>query len=147
MLLGVIINSCTNPTSNKVQVEKEQENNIYVIKNVNIIPMTENNSVIKNATVVISDKKIQSINGSIPDNSKIIDGTGKWLIPGLIDMHVHNLSNGSFSQGYPTRGSTLNFETQNLMTPYIANGVTTVFELSGRIGHFSQRNEIANQSV
>jgi hypothetical protein len=29
------------------------------------------------------------------------------------------------------------------MTTYIANGVTTIFELDGRVEHFGQRNEIA----
>ncbi|WP_115901636.1 amidohydrolase family protein [Tenacibaculum gallaicum] len=127
--------------------EVQKENNTYVIKNVNIIPMTKSNNVIENATVVIHENIIQSINDSIPSEATIIDGKGKWLIPGLIDMHVHTLSNGSFSQGYPTRGSTVSFNTQNLMTPYVANGVTTVFELSGRLGHFSQRDKIMEKSV
>ncbi|BDD05493.1 amidohydrolase [Aureibacter tunicatorum] len=109
--------------------------------------MTEDNKVIENSTVVIKGNKIHSINESTPKNSTIIDGKGKWLIPGLIDMHVHNLSNGSFSKGYPTRGATLSFNTQNLMTPYIASGVTTVFELSGRLGHFSQRDKIASGDI
>ncbi|AZJ35851.1 amidohydrolase family protein [Tenacibaculum singaporense] len=135
--------NCTK--SNKAEIEKES--NTYVIKNVNVIPMTKNNNVIENATVVIHNNKIKSINDSIPSEATIIDGKGKWLIPGLIDMHVHTLSNGSFSRGYATRGSTVNFNTQNLMTPYIANGVTTVFELSGRLGHFSQRDKIMDKSV
>lgn len=135
--------NCTK--SNKTKIEKES--NTYVIKNVNVIPMTKNNNVIENATVVIHNNKIKSINDSIPSEATIIDGRGKWLIPGLIDMHVHTLSNGSFSRGYATRGSTVNFNTQNLMTPYIANGVTTVFELSGRLGHFSERDKIMDKSV
>ncbi|WP_417785008.1 amidohydrolase family protein [Tenacibaculum sp.] len=135
--------NCTK--NNKTKIEKG--NNTYVIKNVNVIPMTKNSDVIENATVVIHNNKIESINNSIPPEATIIDGEDKWLIPGLIDMHVHTLSNGSFSQGYATRGSTVNFNTQNLMTPYIANGVTTVFELSGRLGHFSQRDRIMDKSV
>ncbi|MGQ3678243.1 amidohydrolase family protein [Tenacibaculum discolor] len=135
--------NCTK--NNKTKIEKE--NNTYVIKNVNIVPMTENNNVIENAIVVIHNNKIESINDSVPSKATIIDGKDKWLIPGLIDMHVHTLSNGSFSQGYATRGSTVNFDTQNLMTPYIANGVTTIFELSGRLGHFSQRDKIMDKSV
>ena len=33
------------------------------------------------------------------------------------------------------------------MTPYIANGVTTVFELNAVAGHFGQRNEILRGDV
>ena len=144
--LLIVFNACT--TSNqspKIEVVKKEE--VFAIKNVNIIPMTVDNKIIEDATVIIEKNKIVSINAVIPNNATVIDGRDKWLIPGLIDMHVHNLSSGSFSKGYPTRGATLAFDTQNMMTPYVANGVTTVFELSGRIGHFSQRDEIEKGSV
>jgi len=109
--------------------------------------MTVENKVIENATVVIKDNKILSINESIPDKAKIIDGKGKWLIPGLIDMHVHNLADINFSSNYPTKGATLFTDTQDFMLLYIANGVTTAFELSGRTEHFGQRNEIISGKV
>ncbi len=38
-------------------------------------------------------------------NAQIINGKGKWLIPGLIDMHVHNLADINFSANYPTKGA------------------------------------------
>jgi imidazolonepropionase-like amidohydrolase len=60
-----------------------------VIKNVNVITMTSPNNIINNATVVITNNRIKNINGDVPENATIIDGKGKWLIPGLIDMHVH----------------------------------------------------------
>jgi hypothetical protein len=42
-------------------------------------------------TVVITGKTITSAaaNARIPSGAKVIDGTGKFLIPGLWDMHVH----------------------------------------------------------
>ncbi|KAF9658508.1 amidohydrolase family protein [Tenacibaculum sp. ZH5_bin.1] len=133
---------------NNSQLKTNQQGNVtYVIKNVNVIPMTENNKVIENATVVIQDNIIQSINGSIPTNAKIIDGKDKWLIPGLIDMHVHNLASSSPWVLYPTKGPLVNYDTQDLMTLYIANGVTTVFELSARPEHIGQRNEITRGNV
>ncbi|WP_460961824.1 amidohydrolase family protein [Spirosoma litoris] len=109
--------------------------------------MTTTNSVIQQATVVIKDNKIESINGSIPDGATIIDGKNKWLAPGLIDMHVHNLAAINFSSNYPTKGATLFTDTQDFMLLYIANGVTTVFELSARPEHFGQRNEIIERKV
>jgi hypothetical protein len=112
------------------------------VKNVNIITMTDLNKIIKNATIFIKNKKISSINQPIPKGIKIIDGKGKWLIPGLIDMHVHNLADINLSSTYPTKGATLFINSQDMMLLYIANGVTTVFELSARPEHFAQRNEI-----
>ena len=119
----------------------------YAITNVNVIPMTVGGGVITDATVTITDGKIASINGLIPDSVEIIDGKGKWLIPGLIDMHVHVPTDGHFNTTYPTRAAAIFTSTQDLMTPFVANGVTTIFELNSRAGHFGQRNEILRGDV
>ena len=61
-----------------------------LIKNITVIPMNEN-TVLKNTNVGIIGEKIVFI-GKIPKRSKAkqtIDGTGKYLMPGLYDMHVH----------------------------------------------------------
>lgn len=121
---------------------------LFVIKNVHIIPMTAPNIVLENATICISGNRIESINGEIPKNAKIIDGKGKWLMPGLIDMHVHSPSDsGPFGPKIPTQGATVFFDLQDLMTLYNANGVTTIFELSAKPEHFGQRNEIGKGAV
>ncbi len=124
-----------------------QQEEIFVLQNVNIIPMTTENEVIENATVVIKGKKIISINTPIPNKAKMIDCKGKWLIPGLIDMHVHIPTDGHFNTTYPTRSAAIFTNTQDIMTPFIVNGVTTVFDLNSRAGHFGQRNEILRGSV
>ncbi|MEO5995359.1 MAG: amidohydrolase family protein [Chitinophagaceae bacterium] len=146
----VFCNKCTTSkqsyTSNS-QNEKIKQEEIYAIKNVSIIPMTTEDKIIENATVIIKNKKILSINGLIPNKAKIIDGKDKWLIPGLIDMHDHNLADVSFNPNYPTKGATAFSDTQDFMLLYVANGVTTVFELSGRVEHFGQRNEIIKGNV
>ena len=142
--------SCTVLTplsSTNLRKEENQQDEIFVLKNVNIIPMTAENKIIKNGTVVIRDKRILSINQPVPHQAKIIDGRGKWLIPGLTDMHVHNLADVNFSTNYPTKGATIFADTQNFMLLYIANGITTVFELNARVEHFGQRNEIIKGKV
>jgi imidazolonepropionase-like amidohydrolase len=119
-----------------------------VIKNVNVITMTEPNSIVKNATVVIVADHIESLNGTAPKDAKIIDGKGKWLMPGLIDMHVHIPTDGGpFGPRLPTQGATLFMDLQDYMTLHNANGVTTVFELSARAEHFGQRNLIGKGVV
>ncbi|TJY33981.1 amidohydrolase [Pontimicrobium aquaticum] len=143
----VIFSSCNMKISTEQAYQSSHQEMIYAIKNVNIIPMTTKNTVIKNATVVIKEHKIYSINKSIPKNATIIEGKNKWLIPGLIDMHVHTLSDGTPFVMYPTKGPLVSFNTQYNMTPYIANGVTTVFELGARPEHIGQRNEIIRGDV
>ncbi|WP_299430699.1 amidohydrolase family protein [uncultured Maribacter sp.] len=143
LLVIIITNSCTNLTSNKAQEEDEKAFDTYVIKNVNIIPMTTHNEVIENAIVLIQNQKIISINDTIPDGAKTIDGKGKWLIPGLIDMHVHSVSHVNFGKSSPTQGATFFFNSQDMVTPYVINGVTTIFDLNSNSSYFALRNEIA----
>ena len=148
LLITLITYGCVNLTPKKTKEENQQEFDTYVIKNVNVIPMTENNNeVIKSATVVIQNQKIISINDTLPKDSKVIDGTGKWLIPGLIDMHVHSITDINFKENKPTEGANYFLNTQDVMVPFIANGVTTIFDLDSRIEHFAQRNEIIEGKV
>jgi imidazolonepropionase-like amidohydrolase len=90
--------------------------------------MTSEGVVLQKATVIIRKEKIELLNGSIPPGAKVIDGSGKWLIPGLIDMHVHVPTDIHFGKQFPTQGATIFFNTQDAMTPYVTNGVTTIFE-------------------
>ncbi len=127
--------------------ENATQPNVFAIKNVNVIPMTSGSNILTNVTVIIKDGKIISLNGTISDNAEIIDGKGKWLMPGLIDMHVHVPTDGHFNTTYPTRAAAVFTNTQDVMTPFIATGVTTIFELSAKAGHFGQRNEILRGDV
>ena len=67
-------------------------------------------------TVVVRDGRIAAIapNAKIPRGARVIDGTGRYLIPGLWDMHVHLAKAG---------GHTLPL--------FVANGVTSVRDLGG----------------
>ena len=150
VILAAVMNGCAalqQSSVNDVGSSALAEHQFYAITNVNIIPMTAKNRVLRNVSVVIEDSKIVSIGGPIPANAQLIDGTGKWLIPGLIDMHVHNLADINFGSDNPTKGATLFTDNQDLMLLYVANGVTTVFELSARVEHFGQRNEIISGKV
>lgn len=147
LVLLFVINFNLNAQSQSQLETNKKENKTYVIKNVNIITMSKNNEIIENATVVIHNRKILSINDAIPTNAETINGTGKWLIPGLIDMHVHTNADLNFRENSSTQGATFFMDTQDVMTTYIANGVTTIFELGGRVEHFGQRNEIAKGKV
>ena len=72
----------------------------------------------KDVTVVISAKRIIAIEGSgssqIPQNAVIIDGTGKFIIPGLWDMHAH-----------------LTNYTELACPALVANGVTGIRDAGG----------------
>ena len=63
-----------------------------VIKNINIIPITKD-TILLNKSVAISNGKITAITDfkkiKINSSTTIIDGTGKYLLPGLTEMHIH----------------------------------------------------------
>jgi imidazolonepropionase-like amidohydrolase len=47
---------------------------------------------IENGTVVLADGVVQAVGGpdtAIPENATRVDGTGKWVTPGIIDIHSH----------------------------------------------------------
>jgi imidazolonepropionase-like amidohydrolase len=50
-------------------------------------------SNVRNAVVIVEDERITSIGArgdvEVPGNAEVIDASGKWLIPGLMNMHVH----------------------------------------------------------
>ena len=71
---------------------------------------------------------------SLPANTPNVDATGKFLIPGLVDSHVHLTAAGE-----PT-GS------RNFIIPLlIANGITTVRDMGGSVDLLKQlRKEISD---
>jgi imidazolonepropionase-like amidohydrolase len=141
-ILLILTISTTFAFGQKTKDNQTNLQNIVVIKNVNVITMNATNTIIENATVVISGNLIQSINGVTPKNATIIEGKGKWLIPGLIDAHVHLPTDGCFGQKLPTQIPDLVFNTQDIMTPIIANGVTTVLDLDSKMETFGQKKAV-----
>ena len=61
-------------------------------------------------TVVVADGRIVAVGGTrrvkLPEGAQIMDGTGKFLIPGLWDMHVHGTGTAHFSELYIANGVT-----------------------------------------
>jgi len=87
-------------------------------QNVTLVPMTDE-KIVKNQTVLVKGKRIIEIGSSnevvIPKKSKVIDGSGAHLMPGLADMHMHTREDW-LSTAWPVSPFDL----------YLANGVTTI---------------------
>jgi len=87
---------------------------------VNVIPM-DRERVIENQTVIVKNGVISEIGDAakvkVPAGAATVDGKGKYLIPGLVDMHTHLLSD---SDEYPDSIA------PDELRVMIANGVTTV---------------------
>ena len=49
-----------------------------------------NGNLISNTDIVINGDKIESVGGgAVPEGATVLDASGKYIIPGLIDLHVH----------------------------------------------------------
>ena len=77
---------------------------------------------------------------SAPECDQIIDGAGRYLMPGLNDMHTH-VENTAFEQGFGQEPAPLPFDA--LMAPYLVNSVTGMRVLSGSPDLLDYRNTTA----
>jgi imidazolonepropionase-like amidohydrolase/ABC-type multidrug transport system permease subunit len=76
----------------KIFARNTQRNRSVLFNNAHVI--VGNGAVIQNGAVLIKDGKIAEVFNTPPANTKhfeaeVIDVSGKTIIPGLIDMHVH----------------------------------------------------------
>ena len=94
---------------------------------VNLISMTSE-QMAPNQTVITSNGRIVYVGPAagapIPAGAMTIDGRGKYLIPGMADMHVH-------------------VRYKEELIPYLANGFTAIRNMRGAPFHLSWRSAIA----
>ncbi len=107
----------------------------YAIRDVNVIPMT-GDLILEGQTLLISSDIITDMGAAseimIPDGFTVIDGKGKFVIPGLFDMHVHFFNEQG---GYKnTSASEL-----KLM---LANGLTTARIMAGHPNYLEARQNV-----
>ncbi len=109
---------------------------VLAFRHVNVIDAT-GSPVRPDMTVVVEGQRIVDLGKSghvqIPKSAKIVDASGKFLIPGLWDMHVHTI----FGDWIP--------KDEKIILPlFVANGVTGVRDMGSDLEAVKQwRSEIA----
>ena len=105
--------------------------------NVTVIPMDRQRTV-ERQTVIVRDGRIATIgptaSTTVPDDALRIDGTGKFLMPGIAEMHGH----------VPFQPGALANATMFL---YVANGITTLRGMQGSPYHLTLREQVARGEV
>ena len=90
------------------------------IVGVTVIPMAGAQAVLADRTVIVRDGRIAAIGPRarlrVPAGARVIEGRGRYLMPGLADMHVH--------LEY--------FDDPEVLKLFLKNGVTTVRSMDGR---------------
>jgi imidazolonepropionase-like amidohydrolase len=109
-----------------VSLAQGAETNVLAFIHATVIDAT-GGPVQPDATVVIANERIVAVGKSAelhpPTNATVVDATGKFLIPGLWDMHVH-------------------WYDQDYLPLFIANGVTGIRIMWGMPVHHQWRKEI-----
>jgi len=113
---------------NEATTENSQET---IFTNVTVIPMTEEGKILPGQNVVIKNGKIAAIGTSKPTKgATLIDGTGKYLIPGIAEMHAH----------IPVPDDNGNEAlVEETLFLYLSNGITTIRGMLGNPYHLKLR--------
>lgn len=105
--------------------------------NVNVVPMSSE-TVLEQQTVVVNDGIITVIGPvddvPIPRDAEVVDGTDRFLMPGLAEMHAHVPSADSANLDR-------NFSL------YVANGVTLIRGMLGQASHLELREQLEDGVV
>ncbi|MBT1702205.1 amidohydrolase family protein [Chryseosolibacter indicus] len=134
-----------------------QSPSVTVIKNINVIDVKKG-KVQNNMSVIIKGELITDI---VPTRrletdgtTVVIDGSGKYLMPGMTDAHIHFFQSG----GLFTRPDGFDFtsvrpydkerqegfnNTEDYLRRYLRCGITTVADMGGPLSNFKIRDSIA----
>lgn len=128
-LLSLLLAAIYSPSLYSAEGAGRAQKSLLVIKGARVIDGT-GRAPLSNAVVVIEGERIKSVFGAgerpIPAQARVIDATGKTILPGLIDAHVH--SGGSAGAGVSEMEFTPWRERRDLKA-YLYAGVTTIKSL------------------
>jgi imidazolonepropionase-like amidohydrolase len=106
---------------------------------VNVVPM-DAERVLEGYTVLVRGDRIEAVGPAdrvrVPAGARRIDGAGRWLMPGLAEMHAHVPG----PQAPPEA-------MEELMFLYVANGVTTIRGMLGAPSQLEVRERLASGAM
>src|SRR5688500_17977893 len=104
-----------------------------VFTGVSVIPM-DRDEVLANQTVIVENGRITHVGGPrrAPSGAVVIDGRGKFLIPGIAEFHAHVPSGNQVAHAHRT------------LALYALAGVTTARGMLGAPIHLAFRDSIAD---
>jgi imidazolonepropionase-like amidohydrolase len=109
---------------------------VVAFTGVSVLPL-DSGRVLEDQTVVVRGERIEAVGPAastpVPEGATRIDGRGRYLMPGLADMHIHLL---------PGEGTPSDPAGQQLAL-LLANGVTTARALVAPPGGLALRDRVA----
>ena len=108
----------------------------YAFVGASVIPMSQE-GVIEDQTVLVSGETIVHVGNrdatGIPEGTQVIESSGRYLMPGLAEMHAH----------VPPQPDPPREVLEDIMFLYIANGVTTIRGMLGAPYQIELAEELA----
>jgi imidazolonepropionase-like amidohydrolase len=103
--------------------------------------------------LVAADRIIEVVpdeDANVPAEAHVVDATGKWVIPGLIDAHVHLFQSGGLytrpdvidlrhERPYEEELAWVQDQLADTFARYIASGVTGIVDMGGPMWTFDAR--------
>ena len=129
--LAVTVGACASSSGDSMEVTHGT-----VIRNVTIVN-TQDGSLLPRTTLVLHDGKIQRITSATSIRTSgaavAIDATGKYLVPGYLDMHTHAMTAADQQPGpWPL---------------LIANGITGIREMGGSAALIQRARQLNAESA
>ena len=131
--LCIVVLLCLATLEAPAQAGPASDQKPVALTNVTVINTT-GTAPARRSTIVIGGDRISEMGEpgkiSIPEGAEVVDGTGKFVIPGLWDMHMH-----------------LSFVTDLAFPLLIANGVTGVCDMGGYLDEIDRWREQIRQGA
>jgi imidazolonepropionase-like amidohydrolase len=130
------------------------------IKNIAVIDVDQK-KILAGYNVTAVDGKIISIDKNkaykVPEGATMIDGSGKYLVPGFTDAHVHFFQSGGLYarpdainlQAYQPYNKELNWVHRNMedfLRRYSSIGITSVIDVGASYNFLAQRDSFENKT-
>ena len=122
-----------------------------LIKNIHYIDVLNGRAIL--GDVAVQDGRIIQIGTHLKTRDGVmeIDGSNRWLIPGLVDAHIHLFQSGGIYtrpdvvdltdyKSYPDEIKWLNDHASDLLKRYLRCGITTVIDVGGPFTNYAIRD-------
>ncbi len=131
-----------------------------LIKNTNLVDV-EKKKILSGQTVLVTDGKISSVDKNkqykLPEGTTILEGEGKYLVPGFTDAHVHFFQSGGIYarpdaidlrkiRPYSEEIKWTHNNMDDLLRRYLSAGITSVIDVGSSNSFLQQRDSFATKT-
>jgi imidazolonepropionase-like amidohydrolase len=115
-----------------------------------------------NAVVLVEGERIVGVGSRadvvLPEGANIVDVTGKWIVPGLVDAHIHFFQSAGLytrpdivdrrtQRSYSEEMALINERLDETFRRHLASGTTAVVDVGGPYWNFEVREKASNMTL